>query len=86
MPLPSPERFLNASMRQGGHREAGMGNAQPGHFLCQNHSRGFYSLAFSSRLCLAPSAFDAFPQNELMNLSHAVAFGSLSFSMQFGLY
>jgi hypothetical protein len=50
MTLPSPQRLIDAFMRQGGHSEAGVGNAQPGHFFGQYNPCGFHRLSLSSRL------------------------------------
>jgi hypothetical protein len=50
MALPSPQGLVDAFMWQRGHSKAGMGDAEPGHFLGEYNPCSFYCLSFSSRL------------------------------------
>ena len=76
MALPSPQGLLDAFMWQRGHSKAGMGDAEPGHFLGEYNPCSFYCLSFSSRLGAAAGTFKACSCNQLVYLTHWQPSGS----------
>ena len=86
MPLAAPQRLLDALVRQRGHGEAGMGDAEPRHFLGQDDGGDFDSLPFGPGLRPVAGAFEAFAKDQLMNFTHALHEGSNVARLQFGLY
>jgi hypothetical protein len=68
--LAPPQRLLNTLMRQAGHGEPCMGDAEPGNFLGHNRRSRLHGLPVGPAFSFAAGAFQAFPKNQLMYLTH----------------
>src|SRR4051794_18140800 len=70
MPLPLPKAFHDAFVREGGHGEPRMCDAEATFLVSQYGSCGFNRLTFALGIGEGPSLFDAVLQDQLMHITH----------------
>ncbi len=57
------------------HGEARVRDTEPRYFLGKHETCGFHGLPVSPTFCLATGTFEAFPQDQLMHLTHGPTCG-----------
>ena len=70
MTFTPPQLVLDALVGQGGHRKAGMGDAEPAFFLGHDKSGSVDGLPLAFAVSHCPSCLDAVADYQLMNLTH----------------